>query len=210
MDLIYKKINQGSTATIYRKNDVILKQYYYFAEPRYLIKEDLFYTLKEINHPNLMKLYRLLKNNDIIEGYICQFIKSTDTKIVERSLSYTLDNLHDLSKLIEIFNQLSILINDATAYNIIMQENKMVIIDPNSYKIDYSLSYERISINNKKQLLEYIKSLYLSCYTGYAFDYYRKINNLFNFKIKSDTNLCDELSKRLVCKKPIDVLKKAN
>lgn len=208
MDLIFKKYSQGSTANIYKKNGIVLKQYYYYSEPKYLITEELFDTLKEIDSPNILRLIKLVKSHDVIEGYKYHYVERDDIKIVYENNSYTIDNVNDLLKLIDKFNYLRILINDALCCNIITQKNRLVIIDPDSYNIDYKKTYDEVSLHNKKQLLEYIKSLYLSCFLGHSKDYYDAINLLFNFSIDKDTDIAYELSKRLIYKKPIETIDK--
>ena len=208
MDLFYKKFSQGSSAIIYKKNDIIFKKYYYYTEPRYLITEDLFDTLKEIDSPNLLKLIKLIKNHDIIEGYTYKYIPRDEINIVQEERYYTLDNVSDLLKLIEKFSYLRVLINDALSFNIITQKDRLVIIDPDSFNINYKKTYEEALIYNKKQLLEYIKSLYLNCFETKQREYYDTINKLFDFKIDQYTDLCHEMAKRLVFKKPIDAINK--
>ena len=208
MDLFYKKIAEGSTASIYKKNNIVLKQYCYYCRPIFKIDEDLFYILKDIDNKNFVKLYKLKKSHDTIEGYTCEYLEPADIKIVYKDRYYTLDNINDLSKLVERLSYLGILINDAIASNVIMQNNRIVIIDPDSYNVMYSMSYDELLLRNKKELLKYIKDLYSSCFRGYQVDEYEAINKIFDFNVKSDSNLCYELAKRLIYKRPIDMINK--
>ncbi|MBR1416246.1 MAG: hypothetical protein IJ572_00310 [Bacilli bacterium] len=208
MELFYKEFSRGTTASIKKKNNIVYKKYFVDTPISMKVDKELFDILKEINHKNFLSLLKIRIINDYVVGYTYKYVKSDDIKITEKDTSYTLDNLRDLEKLVDIFNQSKILMCDTHAFNMITQKDNIVIIDPDSYQIDNKRSYEDFVLGNKIRLLSYIKNLYVNCCKKYDEDYYLAILKIFNIDLRNNLSLSNELSKRLTYKKPIDAIKK--
>ena len=205
MDKEFRKFIVTGSAVIYKKNNVLYKKYTdNFYASFFGVNEDVFYALKSIDNKHLMKLYKLHKKDGEILGYTCKYIKPDKINILKENISYTLDNLRELEKLNEILTKLNIEINDAHEGNIILQKNNVIIIDIDLYCIK-SRSHDYFIIHNKEEILNYIRRLYLE--RIYDNEVIKKIKELFNFKISKDTELSYELSKRLTCKRPIDLIR---
>ena len=196
--------DEGGTATIYKNDYIMLKKYKSYCPSKLRISENVFNVLKDINNSSFVKLNDIIIGNDQIDGYTYNYIPSNNINIVDESVDYTLENLKKLEKLIKKFNKLHITMIDTKSTNAILQNNNIVIIDPDMYFIDNSTDTRII---NNKALIELFKSLYLNCFYGYSFEYENIINDLFDIDI-SKKDLTRELSKKLICKRPIDIIKK--
>ena len=143
----------------------------------------------------------------ITEGKL-NLVKYRRDLIKKRNKHITETIEHDLEELISEFNRLSVLIRDTNGSNLLLQENNVVIIDPDLYEIDYSKTIDELNIHNKQMILNYFYYKFMSCFRGYSFEYLHTMDRLFDIDIKEDTILSDEMRKKLVDEKPIDTIRK--
>ena len=202
-------IGSGNSAYVKRRKNICIKEYYNYTDLDGIIDEDVFNTLKFIDNKHFVKLLSLRKDmlNKII-GYTYKYVDALNLRIVDLSRDYTLENLADLEELISEFNRLSVLIRDTNGSNLLLQENNVVIIDPDLYEIDYSKTIDELNIHNKQMILNYFYYKFMSCFRGYSFEYLHTMDRLFDIDIKEDTILSDEMRKKLVDEKPIDTIRK--
>ena len=158
---------------------------------------DAFMTLMEINHDNFYNVYDLLyyygtgndeglNDGNYVKAYPMSSYKQDVHNILSMPTEYFLDNLSDLYELTKIISQKSIRMYDLHDGNIILNKDKMVIVDA-----DYYHRYEPPFVfnYNKKDLFAALRSIMLQ---ALKYDYgfgdsrhrlarVRVIDNIFDY-----------------------------
>lgn len=183
-----KLVGHGSTADIYKINDKAIKVFK--IDYQSILSEDTFAFLKSISSPNFMKLdkYKMkyINYKKVLEYYTYTFIEESKK---EKTLDYFLDNFERLEKLSKIFSENRIKLGDLTFENVILQEDNIVLIDPDSYI--FSDNLEEIEENNRSELTY----LFIDIINN-SFDKQCVLNNQY-FDIYSSPSLTKAIKKVL-------------
>lgn len=174
---------------------------------------DAFNELMSLNLPNFYQIYQLLYGNTLgidgkqkIAGYLMKYYKETVDNILNMPMDYFLANFNDLIKVMKVLSQKYIHVNDLHDGNIILTDNRMVIIDADNY-FRHGYSYDDTFAYNKKYLYYCLRDVMLKAfcdnydYTGEVrYDMSKSIIDLFN----SHNSYCNIKNKLRSYKKPID------
>lgn len=221
-------LDSGGCANIYCNSKIIFKKYFNNIDDRDKINTDLFYLLKEINNPHLIKLFDIYSNMNLlklilykmdvtpfkVDGYTAKYYEDDSVKFLYADIDYILDNFKELESLFKTFTDNGIVTSDIKRNNTILSPDSIIIIDPDRFSFSNE-SQSSIAIHNKKKLLQLFRSLcyYSSKDLEYEYgEYYhirKKIESQFNSDdaiiITDKTNITDEISKKLkYTKTPID------
>ena len=173
------RINEMITNSfIYKYRDMIIKKYWTYTE--FTIKEEVFDILCDINNKHFINLYELYTikadwdtNREFsIDGYTAQYYKNDDINPLLESNDYLLSNIIELKELVDLLTDKGILMKDTKRNNCIIQNDGIVLIDPDYYEIS-NLNYNRLRKFNYRELLNLIKTIF--------FKYYEDKDNLYKF-----------------------------
>ncbi len=195
-----KCFDYGNTANIYKIGENIFKKYYAYTSDKYRLDKDTFDILNYIKSKNMTEIYELLYDDENLEevgGYISKYYERNLINILNQDIDYILDNMNDIEKLFDELSKYLIRVDDVKYKNTILTKDKIILIDPDSYK-KVIYSEESLKKINKKALLDLFESIYLnflpkneSCI---------KIFDLFDINIDDKTNITYEFSKKLLKK----------
>ena len=182
---------------------------------------DVFKRLMEINHDNFYQIYKLLyylckgKDKELYDGecvHACliQSQKQDVDNILEMPIEYFLDNFSDLYELTKIISQMHIRMYDLHGGNIILNRDKMVIIDADYY---YGYDSPFVFDYNKKDLFTALRGIMLETLKdNYNFSNphdrlarVRVIDNIFNYS--NNPTLVKSMMRSY--KKPIDYINRS-
>ena len=163
----WELVGSGLYGTVYQiDNNVCLKHISYpFNTNKEIIKEFM-----KLDLPSFYKIYKLLfdKYNEIT-GYIMKYYKNEEIDIMTMPIEYTLDNLASMLKDIRIISEKNILVEDAHTDNVILNNDRIIIIDVDNYSLS-----QRCDILNKN--IYSIYSLFQNIYVESMLKYYEVTN----------------------------------
>lgn len=138
--------------------------------------DEVIEAIRNIDCANLYKILHLyyssiLRSNENFVAYSSLYYEDFDINILKMPMDYLLDNFSDLRKLAIILANAGVEINDLHSENIIMQKNRIIIIDSDKYILHHNLNDD---------LLNYIKW-----------------NNIFSIRLLMGDILCDTMSNDL-------------
>lgn len=187
----------GATSNIYRLSKTkILKTYLEPVSNTNRIDKNLFEILQNINSEYMVKIYELLKNNpsnELIDGYIAKYYKPYSIDILTDDVNYILDNIRYIEILFDCLAGYGIRVDDVKPDNSILQKNKIILIDPDSYEF-VNCSLDSIKKMNKKTLHKFICSLFIKKMIINRIPV-NKIQML-KMEIESDSEVSYQLSKK--------------
>lgn len=148
---INKVGNYGNIYKVAEDNDICLKELKetemrpltIFDDVPTVISEDIFKYFKNFNNPNFCKLYELLYDKDNkVAAYTMQYYKSTIDNILLMPTTYLLDNFNDIYTSMEKLARDLVLVVDLHNKNMVLTDNKIVLLDFDKYRIEKNKSYE--------------------------------------------------------------------
>ena len=190
----------GRTCNIFMNDKDVLKLFWYN-----ICNDKVLKIIKDLKLDNFYEIKDLLYDkNNLFIGYIMKYYENMNIDILTMPVDYTLDNLYFLRKSINILSDNNILAGDLRYDNVILNEDKIIVIDADEYILNNFYSFEKLRDSN----LFFLNTLFTSIYTESCKIYHNdidlnKINYLFNM---SDSNNIHKSLKKY--KYPIDYLKK--
>jgi len=216
-----KRINKDmvTNAFIYRYRDIVLKKYWYCTE--YAISDDVFDKLCTIDNKHFIKLYELFtiisddkyeekytkyqqgKSFFCKDGYTAKYYHPDSINPLLEQSAYLIKSIEGLKELVDILSNSRIMMTDTKVGNTIIQNNGIIIIDPDYYMLS-SQDINNIKNNNYKELLQLLKTIFIH----YAEFKKTDILKLFaeldnNNSLESIYHIEKELKK---VKRPLDLL----
>lgn len=206
-------LSSGQCASVCCNNEIIFKEYFSDTLINCRLSVQLFDILKDIDNDNFIKLFEIYSDMDLLEliqykcnarkfsvdAYTAKYYSDDSDDVLYGSINYILDNFNELEKLFDIFTDNSIITDDVKRKNAILSNDRIIIIDPDTFYIS-SLSKQDIAIENKKKLLFLFRSICLSSIRNIdnRDDIRKKIVlDLSDIDIDSKTNITYEISKKL-------------
>ena len=157
-------------------------------------------------------LYSLNAINFMIDGYTTKFYQKESINPLCIDKDYLLSNLYEIEKLFNIISSTGIKVDDIFIDNIVYTKDRIIIIDPDFYRISKSKESE-IKSWNKRNILILFQSMIEETIGLYHEERQKLISwfedTFFEEKITENTNVTDNIAKELkYVKKPIDVIRK--
>ncbi len=174
-------VGHGNNAYVYKKGNVSYKEY--MDDSYYRLKKEVFESLKDINHPNFIKLRDLyhLYDKVMVDSY--DYFESNNNLMIDMPIKYTYQNLYQLKSLFSEFTKRKILIDDENYDNAIVGQDSLVIIDPDMYRIHNSEDY--VKRENISLLMGYLTTLW-------GEEYIKKHGIKYCKYFNSDYNILDD------------------
>lgn len=179
-----KSGHYGQNSEIMRLSDgSVYKKYFNEAEDTNHITLEVFEFIKLLNNEHMVKLierfYQVknnLKANDIISAperytidvYTYEWVKEDNIDILNMPVDYLLDNMNELLHLVDYLSAFGLYMIDVMTDNAVLNENGIVLIDPDIYTFEYNTSYKnfmmvsdnfRVKKWNRKCIVELLKRL---------------------------------------------------
>ena len=200
----------GNCAKVYREDNYIKKVYYEYCLEKNRIDKKVYEIIKKIDSSYMLKIHDLYHDyfKKHIMGYLADYYKPDTVNILEEDIYYTLDNLHNIKQLFDELASYFIKVDDVKILNAIIQKDKIVLLDPDLYRI-VNCSEEDCIKHNDYELINLFKSIYKESLTTNLSQFkenpYFILDDLF--KVDSD-NIEDEIAKKLTkYKYPIEYFK---
>lgn len=200
------KIGGGLFANVYLLNGYAFKEIDF---PLGKLSTKALELIKNIKHPNLYKIKDLFYSSNKLEclaAYSMEYYLEDNINILIMPTEYTLDNLYDLRELAIVMAKNNIYMQDLHAGNMIMQGNRIILIDrDNDYYADGN--YKNILYHNISEII-----LGFACSYHQQFELMNKNNeSFFNSYENIISSLADctydEFAKTLsLYKRPIDYI----
>ena len=184
-------IGSGSFGEVYKCDDLAIKIYDSATYDCDNIHIDIFEDLRDIDLPGFLKLVdystvmcrkeKLSKKRDynvdekeVINAYSSKFIEASKEKMIDKPIEYTLNTLYEFKKVLDELNKRKILISDPHNENVIINDNNLVIIDPDLYR--YHPNPDKM---NNKRIKEFIIDLWCEEYGVYEHKNWYNIGEYF-------------------------------
>lgn len=222
----YTFLNNGKCANTYHNNTLVFKEYNKDTISEFKISKDVFDILKDIDNPNFIKLYDTYMLTTLFErilyslNAICFSIDAYTAKLYQKeninplyiNKEYLLYNLSEIEKLLNLISSLGIKVDDIHTGNTVYTKDRIIIIDPDFFKLSHT-SESRIKSWNKRNVLVLFQSMIedskeLKCKDRKALlDWFD--DNFSVSKVTEDINITYNIAKQLkYVKKPIDIIRK--
>ena len=218
-DVLNNEVGHGVCATVYRySEDLCFKRYDrgIYLEKNFL-KTDIYKDLRNINHPNLADIKKILykdkKYKYTADAYLLSYYEEIYKNFLEVPTEYLLYNIEEIFKLLKIMSRYKMRLDDLKRENILLTEKSIVLIDPDWWHYEYltkdNNDIEKLNINNIMGMFSEItekslKNNYLDFLIENNLYDYVISNKLFPLTSNKDRAM-KVLSKRLNgYKRPID------
>ena len=194
---------------------MVFKQYNQTISDRYKIFPSVFDVLKKIDNDHLIKIIDLYTKSYfgkfIVDGYTTLYYEEDTMNPFLKYTDYLLDNFFEIEQLFNYFSANHILTDDVRRDNTILGKDKIIIVDPDQFLVTCD-SIRYISIINKRKLAFLFRNIMMKSITDLNNPgnlRFEVDKNLFNFELNPDTDLTNEISKRLSkYRYPIELLNK--
>lgn len=159
----YKYLDRGRCGEVYKKDEELLKLYYYDCKYRFIIGKKIFNMIKEINSPNIVELkdYYYKKNTHFhpeIDAYTMNYIHRGNISLLTSSQEYIYKVLDQLLDVARTLSEKNICIFDAKNSNIIFNKRGAKIIDVDLFRFFKLLSKDTIYKRNVYEVYQYLSS----------------------------------------------------
>ena len=218
------KIGNGFCGEVYRyDSEFVLKKYRESCPNCLKLKRNIYEAIKEINSPHVVEIINLLYTNKIgnsnsplfglrnksISGYMCKYIKPDKIDILSIPTEYLLYNINELNKVFTEFSNRNIRAIDVKVENVVMQNDKIVLIDLDLFRKGM-LRDKRIERLNQIDLLHLFRDMVSDSIFDceYNIDFLESIEKIFDLsKFTKETDLILEITKQFQkYKYPVDYI----
>ena len=173
----FRRLDVGGCAEIFTNDDIIWKKYFFPVNDKYRITPEVFELLKTFTNPNFIELYNIYMERGFfhflpskefsVDAYTAKYYRGEEINILEQSVDYLIDNFSRLERLFDAFTSEHIVTDDIKFHNTVLTSDSIIIIDPDCFRVDTSLSEREISRENKKNLWKLFQSVCINCYKDY-------------------------------------------
>lgn len=218
------KIGDGFCGNVYRyDNEFVLKQYRDLCPNCLRLKRNIYDAIKEINSPHVVEIINLLYKNKIeksknsliglrnkpISGYTCKYIKPDKVDILTTPTEYLIYNMNELNKVFTEFSKRNIRANDVKIENVVMKNDKIVLIDLDLFH-KVMIKDKNLERLNQIELLRLFRDIVSdSIYDcEYNVDFIESVERMFNLSMfTKETDLISEVIKQFQkYKYPVDYI----
>ena len=167
--------------------------------------------LKSLNLKNFYEIYDLYYNQKgKPKAYTMKYYENEEIDILTEESPYTINNLYSLLSSVNILNKNNILISDTHSENVILNKEKIIIIDADLYRINRFFQKSSLEFRNVDALRCLFESLYINALKKYHSEIYNEltieiIKNLF--QLYSSSQVRDTFGTLSIYKYPIDYIR---
>lgn len=116
-----------------------------FDDSPTVISEDIFNYFRDFNDPNFCELYDLLYDKDKkVIAYTMKYYKSTIKSVLSMPVDYLVDNFSAVYDAMDKLAKDLVLVVDLHNRNMILTDDKIVLVDFDKYRREDSLPYDVI------------------------------------------------------------------
>lgn len=174
-----KKELSGSTATAYFFDDYVFKKYSDEIKV-YRINFQIFNVMRYIKNRHLAEIYELLICRDnydsnmnsqtnfllkLIDGYTMPIYNPDDINVLDKDLEYIFEMIYEFDQLIKLLTYMKILIGDVRPDNSIIQENNIILIDWDIFRVCHNIDFETLLRANQDRINTFFLDLFFTSST---------------------------------------------
>lgn len=161
------------------------------------------------NYYEILELY--YSRSNIFKAVKTTYYQKQNIDILTMPTNYTLDNLFNISLSINTLTKNNVLVEDSHSENVIMDSNKITIIDVDLYSFNRFRTAKELKIKNLERLAYLFKEIYTEAITDFHPEYKdcitsALIGEIFNFY--TPHHIESTYKKLSKYKYPIDYIKK--
>ena len=139
--------------------------------------------LKSLQLKNFYEIYNFYySQNKKCNAYTMKYYESEEIDILTEESLYTINNLDNLLSSVNIINKNNIFISDTHLENVILNKEKITIIDADLYRRNRFFQQLSLELHNIDALRSLFENLYIHALKTYHHEYYNEITRL---RIKS-------------------------
>ena len=152
------RIGNGMYGSVFKlSEDICLKVY----KNSNMIEGNILDVIRKLNLPNFYKIYDFYyQKNQKLKAHTMEYYEPKDIDILTAPTEYTLDNLFNLYKAIQILIKNNILMSDTHTENIILGDKTITVIDTDLYTSNRFHKGLELELKNKIQLKGLFSELY--------------------------------------------------
>lgn len=161
----YTYLDEGECAKVFRKGDEVFKLYKFDTKYYFFLGTKMFKVLKEIDDPNIVKLYDyfyyyddFLTRHSYMDGYSMQYVERDEDLVIDKPSEYLFSIADQLDGTVERLSERKIHIRDYKYRNIIFGKDKATLIDVDTYEFCPFTSYETLKKANQEEMLRFLTS----------------------------------------------------
>lgn len=210
----YTTLGSGIYGSVYKTHDnkclKVFKENA-FKDEDIVFDESVYEDIRRLNLRGFYRLYDLYYNKNLSEvmGYLSDYYEKEDINILTMPTDYTLSNLYTLYDSFCALSRKGIYTEDLHPDNVIMDSNKITIIDIDLFYRGKKKNMSHVLMCNVRNLTDLFSWIYMSSIEGGNFrDRGKMINKIQNLFYVNGKHGVDPVIKRLIkYKYPIDYLK---
>ena len=195
-------INKGTYGRIYRINDELCVKLFELGSAKlYEVDPDVLCTIKNLNPRNFYEINDLLyDDNGKLIGYVMQYYEKEDIDLLSMPVETIIKIVRGLYSATRKLSDSKITIRDMRQYNIIINQNNIIVIDVDAYFSDKKISKKELLCDNVRRLYKMLEELFYQAFTTY----YRDMDEEFYDFI---ADLCGTIDEDKSIKAFCDILK---
>ena len=186
-------LTSGGCAHIFRKGDIVVKQYKYESDYHIYVNKKVFKALKEIGAPNIVKLHDYYYYYDSfisrmlpVDAYSMDYVQDDKIHLIDQPSEYLFKIADDLEETAKILSDNKIHIRDPHHGNIIFGKDKATLIDVDSYLFNYS-RHDALVEMNRDAIIETLTSKLVHEFQEEDYGYWFPTNMLL-YRLQSKDN----------------------
>lgn len=137
--------------------------------------------LKTIQTLSLESFYKIIEFlyhiNGTFAGYLMTYYKSEEIDILTMPVEYTIENLKVLLEDIKTLSRNHIYAKDLGSHNVILNSNRIIVIDIDLYTFKHDIPTYNIYVSNKAIVFNIFKGLY-----DWSYYYYQHKEDIENIR----------------------------
>lgn len=161
--------DEGMCSKVYRSGDVLFKCYNIDCNHRLRLQKKMFMIIKNLNAPNLVKLYDFfyMFNSAVlkllcIDAYTMELVNDDKIKLIDCDRKFLIEILKELEETLNILCDNKVVLCDVHYKNIIINNNGITIIDPDQFYFSKFSSKREIYKLNKSEILRCLNNILIS------------------------------------------------
>jgi tRNA A-37 threonylcarbamoyl transferase component Bud32 len=162
----FKYLNSGNCSTVSKHGDIVLKIYKIDCKSIYRLNKSMFKQLKKLDDPNLVRLRNMYYHYKAtayklssIDAYTMDYIKLLPQRITDLDRQQLLELFLSLDETLRRLSENKIVLRDVHTKNIIINPDRIIILDPDMFYTLKTKSKSKIYSLNKNILLFAINSI---------------------------------------------------
>lgn len=162
----FRYIDSGNCSTVSKRGNIALKVYKYDCKSVFRLNKSMFKQLKKLDDPNLVRLRNIYYHYKAsayqfssIDAYTMDYIKLLPQRITDLNRQQLLELFLSLDETLGRLSENKIILRDLHTKNIVINPDRIIILDPDMFYTLKTKSKSKIYTINKNIILFAINSM---------------------------------------------------